>query len=595
MGLAGRTQALIRRLRRAWQLRRRPAVEMPSRILPGDAPSIHDGVTYALPVLLPGALRRRLVEQGRLRDYLLENSRDSYRFQFDTPGRSASDNLILPVTEDPLREWHWATRISVLSNCHAAYSRNPIARRAVHYVSAFVVGDGFNLSCMNKDVEKCLQEFIDSTDNAIREYERQAVRDLLVDGELFLRYFAGDGAAAGQVVVVPLRPWEIQYIQTEPNFFRRPLVYRLQPYSQYNTDAPMQNDNITAYDIDAQHVQHVAINRHSYELRGRPELYSALPWLRAHKEWLENRARQNHWRGALLWWVKIAAAAPGIIAAKVAQYQRPPTPGSIAVTSDKEEWQALHNPVGASDAGEDGRQLKINALNGIAGIPEYMTGDGENANLATSKSQQLPVLKTFSEFQTIMREQVWLPMFRRVLQAAIDAGTLPEMVEEQDADGDPVYDEAPIGKPAPVVPYLPPNPVGSGSTPTPAQAAGPSITQDAAPLRKAKQIAALDAFEVEYEPVGDADMHTLAQALDIASGNGWVSDQTATTELGFDHAIEQKRIARERKGKLDAMARGEIPTPPGTTPDGMADDGEDDPDGNEQAGQGEPEKQGAVA
>lgn len=545
------TQRLRRVLGRQAPLRE----EMPSRVLEGDAPRIHDGVDYTLPVLLPAALRRHLQAKGELDAWLTE--------QTNVNGSAAYSDYPVATTEDPLREWDPATRERVASSCHSAVQRNPIAKRAVHYISAFVVGDGFNLTCKNKDVEALLQEFIDNPDNAIREYERQAVIDLCVDGELFLRFFT----EAGEVVVVPLRPWECSYIHTEAGFFRRPLRYHFQPNAPENPDDPDGSLSTAAYDVPAADMLHVAINRHSYELRGRPELYSALPWLRAHKEWQENRARQNYWRGALLWWVKITAAAPGVIAAKLAQYLRPPTPGSTVVTSDKEEWSALSNPVGAGDASEDGRQLKIMALNGIGGIPEYMTGDGENASLASTKSQQLPVLKTFSEFQTIMIEQVWYPMFRRVLQTAMDEGLIAEEVEEQDADGDPVREE-PKSDDAPTA--LPP-PTFAPSTGAPNGGMPP--LQRKTPIKKIKT---LDAFDVQYEPVGDTEPFTLAQALDIAANNGWISNQTATTELGFDYAIEQKRIQRERAKDLEAMARGEIPTPPEFTPpdtgDGQSDE-----------------------
>lgn len=532
-------------------------VEMPSRVIESDAPRINDGLDYALPVLLPQFQREQLEKSGKLNAWLTEQVRDTYNLPFDDPAYRMGDVLSTLVIEDPLREWNWSTRTRVLSSTHSAYSRNPIAKRAVHYVSAFVVGEGFNLVCKNKDVEQVLQDFIDNPDNAIREYERQAPRDLMVDGELLTRFYEQDG----EVVAVPMRPWEVQYIQTEDGFFRRALNYHVQPYSNYNSDDPQSAQQQTAaYDVKAADVVHVAINRHAYELRGRPELYSALPWLRAHKEWLENRARQNHWRGALLWWVKIASAVPGVIAAKLAQYQRPPTPGSTVVTSDKEEWSALTNPVGAGEASEDGRQLKIMALNGIAGIPEYMTGDGENANLATSKSQQLPVLTTFGEFQTILIEQLWIPMFKRVLTVAIEAGLLPEEVEEQDADGDPVLEDPPdTGEPTPMI--------AQPGTPPP----------EPAKEMPAKKLKTLDAFEVQYEPVGGDDIKTLADALDVAAANGWVSAQTATTELGFDFAIEQKRIKKERKANNEAMMRGEIPLPPEVVPPELADEGANDP------------------
>jgi hypothetical protein len=552
---------MIDRLRTLWRKLFSPppapeTVDMPSRILEGDAPRINDGLSYTLPPLLHGYQQDALAKSGKLGEWLTESARDTYRFQFDTPGRTAMDMQVMMPVEDPLREWSWATRQHVLSNTHAAYARNPIAKRAVHYVSAFVIGDGFNLTCKNTEVEDYLQAFIDNPDNAIREYERQAVIDLLVDGELFLRLFE----EAGDVVCVPIRPWEVHYIHTEPQYYRRPLKYRIQPYTQYNIDDPENGDAVAPYDVPADQMMHVAINRHSYELRGRPELYAALPWLRSHKEWLENRARQNHWRGALLWWVKIASGLQSTIATKVAQYQRPPTPGSTVVTSDKEEWAALNNPVGAGDAGEDGRQLKIMALNAIAGIPEYMTGDGENANLATSKSQQLPVLKTFAEFQAIMIEQVWIPLFKRVLQAGIEASLLPEEVEEQDAEGEAVPDDPPEDKETP-----PAYDVKTGA-----------INPATEPPKKTppKKIKTIDAFEVQYEPVGDNEPFTMMQALDIAMNAGILSAQQATTEMGWDYALEQKRRQRERKKEAEAIARGEVPPPPGAVPPGFEDDEE---------------------
>ena len=538
MVLIKRIRASLRRLHdRVFPV----TVNMPSRIFEGAAPGIRDGVDYTLPVLLPGHLRQQLEASGKLQEW--------YADQTDVSVRGAVNTV--PASEDPLQEMPYSVRLQVLSACHAAADRNPVAKRALHYVSAFVVGNGFNLQCKNKDVEAKLKAFIDSDDNVIREFERQAPIDLLTDGELFLRFHQ----QGEEVVMTTVQPWFVQHIHTQKGFFRRPITYHIQP-QPLNGDDPEAAEASAAYDIPAEEMRHVAINRRTYELRGRSDLYAALPWLRAHKEWQENRAKQNYYRGALIWWVKIASGLPGVIAAKLAQYQRPPTPGSTVVTSDKEEWSALTNPVGAGDASEDGRQLKIMALNGIAGIPEYMTGDGQNANLATTTSQQLPVLKTFSEFQTIMIEQVWYPIFKRVLQAAIDAGTLPEEVEEQDADGEPIEEDPPESK----------EPMPMFAQP------GQEPPAPAAPM-PAKKLKTLDAFAVTYEPVGDSDPQTLVQALDVAKNNGWVSDQTATTELGFDYMIEQKQITRERRKTNEAIMRGEIPPPPEAVPPGMEDDG----------------------
>jgi hypothetical protein len=284
---------------------------------------------------------------------------------------------------------------------------------------------------------------------------------------------------------------------------------------------------------------HVTINNHGYELRGRPELYALLPWLRAYKEWLENRARQNHWRNALLWWVKVATSAPGVIAQKLAQYRRPPSPGSVLVTSDKEEWSALTNPTGGSDAAEDGRQIKLMVAAGF-GLPEYFLADGSNTNLASATKQQLPALTTFGEMQRVMIEEVWTPVFKRVIQNAIEAGKLPAECPVEDEEGDPVEGET---------------------------------------------CATEDAFEVSYEPLQQADISSIATAMQIALNQGLVSKETARREFGFDSGIEEKRIARERKEDMGAMARGEMPMPPNMTDPNMA-----MPDENEEDDDAVPEK-----
>lgn len=559
-----------------------------SAIIESTGGAIDDGMTYAMPQLLPGHTKTELKKIGALEAYLKESAQASYRstynFPFDAP--SVRDQNFAGVYEDPLQEWDQRTREFVLSNTHAAVQRNPLGKRCVHYISSFVVGTGFNLHCQNKDVEKALQDFIDHPENLIREYERTAVRDLVVDGELFLRFFSGtDKATRGQVIAVPYRPWEIKWIRTDPGFFRRIIEYHWQQYAQPNRDDPNAITEQNTENIPAAEMMHVAINKHAYELRGRPEMYPALPWLKAHRDWLENRARQNHHRGSLLWWVKLLKAAPSVVAAKIAQYSRPITPGSVAVTTENEEWSALSNPVGANDAGEDGRQLKIMAQNGIGGIPEYMTGDGENANLATSKSQQLPVLTTFREFQVIMIEQVWTPMFKRVIQAQIDAGLLPEMVEVQDSEGDPILQ--PDDDADPEWEEMPTPPVIAGQDEPQQEAEGEAQgdMQDNAPRaagavpvrmipkppaeKKVPKIRAIDAFDVDYEPLNDDDPKNLADALDIAVGHEWVSNEEAATRMGFDYSIERKKIEREKRAKMVRQARGEEPQAPSFIPPGF--------------------------
>jgi hypothetical protein len=261
-------------------------------------------------------------------------------------------------------------------------------------------------------------------------------------------------------------------------------------------------------DIPASSVLHATINKLSYEMRGRPELFSVLPWLKAYKDWLENRARQNHWRGSLLWDVTLEGATASNVAAKRAQYKQPPPPGSLTIHNEKEKWTPLESKANAPDVAEDGKQIKVMAAVGVK-LPLYMLSEGEDANKATATAQQLPALKKFEDFQDILVGQVWKPVYRRVLQNAIDSGILPEEVEEQDADGDPILDDD--GQP--------------------------------------RMVKSLEAFDVSAPQLSETDRRS-SDALGIAVSNEWISDETATTEFGYDYRLSARRSsARGRFGK----------------------------------------------
>jgi hypothetical protein len=503
---------------------------------------IDDGVDYSTPAALPGWLRRAMEGDLRLRESILGSL--AYRSQFGSPYRGADDAPIMPVTEDPLLEWDAATRERILSNCHAAYQRNPLAHAAVNFTTDFVIGDGFNLVCKHPEVERVLKAFIESPDNAIRKYERQAVNDLQVDGELILRFYS----AGGETVVVPQRPWELKWIQTEAGFFRRPEIFHFERV-QTEGDSPTGRAETLPEDVPADEIHYVAINDHAYELRGRPELYRILPWLRADKDWLEERARQNKWRNALLWHVRVENATAGTIANVAQRWRKPPSPGSAYVSSAAEEVKPLVNPVSGSDSGHDGRAIRLMVILGMR-LPEYFFADGANSNLATSTRQELPALTKFEAFQQIMIEQVWTPVFRRVLQNAIDAGVLAAEIALP---------------PSPSRQEMYPHPL----TPSPLHGEGEKSDANAVGARSRvaqndinnpspspfplqgeglgmRFISTLDAFEVSYEPVTAQDVNALANMLDLAVRNGWASGQTAAEKLGFDPAVERERMGSDQ-------------------------------------------------
>lgn len=468
---------------------------------------IDDGVDYGVPTVVPD----NLTEEARA-DHIkkIREASADFHFQFDK-NYTGTNTPYNQLTADPLREWDFQTRREILSRTHMAHERNPLAKSAVGITTMFAVGNGMSITYRNSQVEKIIESFRTNPENSIEDYEKEFCADLQVDGELFIHFY-DDGL--GNTTIVPRPPFHIDWVQTDVNFKKRVIAYHMN--AQLTNGANANFETRTVYeDIPAEQVLHVAINKHSYEVRGRPELFVILPWLKAYKDWLENRARQNHWRGAMLWDVTLEGATPQQVSAKRGQYKQPPSPGSLVIHNEKEKWSAVSNDIKAGDAAEDGRHIKLMTAIGMK-LPEYMLGDGANSNLASSKSQQTPALKKFSDFQDIMVNKLWVPIYDRVIENAIKAGVLPEMVEEEDADGEPILDA------------------------------------DGLP----KMIRAVDAYDVSAPELESDDPKNLADALAVAASQGWLSQEGAATQMGYDYYIEQKKIKREQQAAKMATMQG---------------------------------------
>jgi hypothetical protein len=498
-----------------------------------DPAKIHDYVDYALPILLPDSLRADLERSNKLSTFITESWRDAVKFQFDSPYKD--DLPITPVTEDPLSEWDWSTRKYILERCHAAYNRNPDAKIGINHIANFATGEGFQLTTYHPLIEELLNDFIDDPQNRIREYERQVSKDVLIDGEAVVRYF--HSPELGKTVIVPTRPWELQSIETEMGNYRNIRKYHFN-FQHDEGDYPGSRHESDITSVDANDVLFVAINNRAYELRGRSELYAALPWLKARKDWLQNRARINYWLSVILFRVSVNTNNQAALAAVKARWSTPPTPGSIAVEHADVGIEAIQASPNAPEAADDGRQLLMQIAKNF-GLAEYFLGDGENANLASATRQQLPALVRFEDHQRMLLMELWEPMFRKVIQHAVDDGRLPLLLEKHDGNGEPIK--------------------GVDG--------------------ELEMIESIKAFDVEYADIMQEDILQLTQALEKQVSNGFTSRRQARSELERDPDQTEKEIQEERERDMLDMAQGRIPMPPTMRDEAMTgEDEEEDPE-----------------
>lgn len=492
---------------RAWRHGKRATDESsgptPPALASDDAaPDSVDGADYSRPILVHHSERSDVKEAI------------SHRLQENNIGRQDVSGILNYggyLFEDPLREWSPGVRERIVSNCHSVYNRNPLANSIVEYTTQFCIGEGFNLTVTNQDVEEILKEFIEEPDNAVREYERQALTDLQLDGELIAQFFT----EGGYTVLAPRRPWECYYIRTERGFFRRLVNFEFHR-QESEGDTPDSNEQTVVETISADQCIFVAINRNSYELRGRPELYRMLPWLKADVEWVSNMARHAKWRRALLWFVKVSGNVPGGINRVKQEWSKPPPPGSVYVGGDGVDVQAVHNSASSGDAIAEGRQIRMMSIMG-ARLPEYFFGDGHMANLATATRQEMPALTRFDYYQRVLAQQFWKPVLQRVIENAVAAGRLDPVVPKQHSDGEPVDD--------------------------------------------GERIPATQAFEVSYKPIVQENIGEMTAALVAQAANDWIDDETAMEKLGNDPYIVRKRLDEQREKERDEVNQGLRPPP----------------------------------
>jgi hypothetical protein len=494
--------------------------------------AIDDGVSYRQPVPLAGhdkalidALRRQTATPQFVMENLSEAVPNWARTQFGSPYMQGRP-VMMPAMSDPLAEWDIDTRIGVLEQCHLACERNPVAKAAENYTRLFAIGDGATITYSNEEVEAACTEFLEDPENSWDELEGQLCEDLFTDGELFIRFHQGRAENAedpNDIIITTIPAWAIKAIYHEQGFFRRPTEYE---YRQSISDGRGGTTYIQEM-IPADEILHFTINRRSYEQRGKPEIFCILPWLKAHKQHLENLARNTYYTN-ILYDVALDGATHEQVAARIAALQEPPAGAVVSVHTTKEQWQMMDtNRTGGSDL-DLGRELKLMGAVGVQ-LPEYMLSDGENANLASATAQQMPAIKTFEDWQSIMKRVV-TGILRKVLELKNITGDVAAI----DADGE-----------------------STGET-----------------------IAASKAFEVQYQKLESTDPKSIVEALLATVSGELMSRQTAMGKLpfGIDPETEQRKIDEEREKDIDDIMKGRRGLPLGMELPGDESGGEDEED-----------------
>lgn len=308
---------------------------------------------------------------------------------------------------------------------------------------------------------------------------------VITDGESFTVAFTDEAAPYVKLTSIPVE--EITDIVYDPENWKIPIYYKRQyqpmvfdsqvgyykpqgnPKTKYYLDHAVteeklaevkKNIHIKAEEQapEEQRIFHDMINPlwTKKGKRGISELYASREWFRVYKEFIENRAAINAAATSIAYKRKIKAGPTGVagftgkLGGVNLGYDNPenateirrltqPVPGAIYDTNPAVDLEWMKTDTGAADAKEDGRSLMAAAGAGI-GIFIHYFGEGGDANLATAQSMELPMVKTFEDWQEWTNTSL-LRLLKFVITTATDAenantlidrvsGTFPPLISQ---------------------------------------------------------------------------------------------------------------------------------------------------------------------
>jgi hypothetical protein len=314
-------------------------------------------------------------------------------------------------------------KISYLSRL--MYLKNPLISRGINVKRFYVWGQGVTIKSKDPEIDKVLQQFLTDRNNQ-KELTGHAAQmtkelDLECDGNIFLVFFV-DKLKTGKVKVRSIPFSQIQEIVTNPDDAKEPWYYYrvwtdsagkshevYYPDWCYKTTAQIYKGKKVEINALVMHIKTGGFSDWKY---GVSEIYSALDWAKAYKEFLEDWATITRAYARFAWQATTKGGAKGIAAVKSkfqttwsetsSENNPPPGVGSMAITSEGSTLTPIKT-AGATTSPEDGRRILLMVCAAV-GLPETFMGDASVGSLATAKSLDRPTELAMKDRQTFWKD-----------------------------------------------------------------------------------------------------------------------------------------------------------------------------------------------
>ena len=328
--------------------------------------------------------------------------------------------------------------------------KNPLVKRSIAVQANYVFGQGMDITAEDEDVQNVVNAFMEDNKNRQELTGEQALlmkeTELQVTANLFFVFFSDPINGATRIRTIPLP--QITRIVCNPEDAREPWYY-LREWSQPKEAGSnkIEVKRVFYPDINYQPkgglpnyfngiqvmkntpIYHVKTNCLTDMQYGVSEVYAAIDWAKAYKDFLEDWYTIVKSLSKFAWKATSKSGATGMGQAKQvlegALNSRPNLANGDLPGQSAQVWMSSDNfdltPMpksGATVAVNDGRRALLMVC-AATGIYEHYFGDPSTGNLATATAMEQPMLLMFQE-----RQELWIDIFKTILNYVIDRAAL---------------------------------------------------------------------------------------------------------------------------------------------------------------------------
>lgn len=319
----------------------------------------------------------------------------------------ADDDQWRKLTGDSNRDLSAMTHKRMQKTALYLWQSNLMANRLIELPVAYLLAEGVELRCKDKEAQRWLNAFWGDPINNMKRKLKKKVRELLLFGEQAWPAFVND--RNGHVRIGYLDPELIAVVVMDPDNAEQPIGIVTTKDKHGNARRFKVIVNGEESDLFTERTQQIRagfddgelffnrINELSNGTRGRSQLLAQIDWLDAYDQYLFGELDRSQFLRAFYYDITMVGATEEQVKQRARSFV-PPKPGSARIHNDAEIHSAVSPALNANDTSETARLFRNQILGG-ATYPEHWFGGGGDVNRSTADSMGEPTFKMLSSLQ----------------------------------------------------------------------------------------------------------------------------------------------------------------------------------------------------